>query len=244
MNRRGLTLIELMLAIGLVLILGGLVLPTIFTGLRERSFESGAEVIRNQLLLARAHAQVTRRPVEVIYESNPPRRPGLRARYFLIDAPGPSARNESDPFPIDDESETNPEQVIVESWADRDLPDGLRLTQRPDTVELPAMLRLAVYMPDGSAPIVQTLWIRDDHGRSGKFEVNSWTGLPSFERIIGDAAAIPDESEDPDSPERRDPEEIEDFRPAREPAADINDAEPAPDDDVDPPAEEDQGDEP
>ncbi len=89
MNRRGLTLIELLLAIGLVLIVGALVLPTVFTGLRERSFESAAEVVRNQLLLARAHAQVTRRPVEVLYANLPPRRPGVRARYFLVDAPGP-----------------------------------------------------------------------------------------------------------------------------------------------------------
>jgi len=194
MNRRGLTLIELLLAIGLVLIVGALVLPAIFTSLGERSFESAGEVVRNQLLLARAHAQLTRRPVEVVYANVPPRRPGVRARYFLVDAPGPSMKRstdgaespeaEADPFPIDDEWQTTPDQVIVEGWADRDLPDGLRFTDRAETETTDTLvLRLAVYMPDGSALLVQPVWIRDEHGRRGKIDVNPWTGLPSFERL-------------------------------------------------------------
>ena len=214
MNRRGLTLIELLLAIGLVLIVGALVLPTVFTGLRERSFESAGEVVRNQLLLARAHAQLTRRPVEVVYANAPPRRPGVRARYFLVDAPGPAMKRPAggvasgdagaDPFPIDDEWQTNPDQEIVEGWADRDLPDGLRLTDRAETDRV--VLRLAVYMPDGSALLVQSAWIRDDHGRRGKIEVNPWTGLPSFERV----ASAEDASADEASPEsEREPEDTE-----------------------------------
>ena len=214
MNRRGLTLIELLLAIGLVLIVGALVLPAIFTSLGERSFESAGEVVRNQLLLARAHAQLTRRPVEVVYANVPPRRPGVRARYFLVDAPGPSIRRstdgaaspetEADPFPMDDELQTNPDQAIVEAWADRDLPDGLRFTDRAEaeTTETTEtlVLRLAVYMPDGSALLVQPVWIRDDHDRRGRIDVNPWTGLPSFERLasarIHDATAANDATAD------------------------------------------------
>ncbi len=215
MNRRGLTLIELLLAIGLVLIVGALVLPTVFTGLRERSFEAGGEVVRNQLLLARAHAQLTRRPVEVVYVNVPPRRPGVRARYFLVDAPGPalkrptgrsaSGQAQADPFPIDDEWQTNADQQIVEGWADRDLPDGLRFTDRAGTDRAetdraetdPVVLRLAVYMPDGSAPLMQPVWLRDAHGRRGKIEVNPWTGLPSFERVVSAQADDASAEEDP-----------------------------------------------
>ncbi len=237
MNRRGLTLIELLLAIGLVLIVGALVLPTVFTGLRERSFESAAEVVRNQLLLARAHAQVTRRPVEVVYANLPPRRPGVRARYFLVDAPGPatyrptggaaSGEAEADPFPIDDQWQTTPDQVIVEGWADRDLPDDLRLTDRAESDRV--VLRLAVYMPDGSAPLMQPVWIRDDHGRLGKIEVNPWTGLPSFERLLSsDAPDVASTDEPPREPE--DP--VDDFQPVAPPPPD--DA-PPPDDSEDEP---------
>jgi len=235
MKRRGLTLIELMLAIGLVLIVGALVLPSVFTGLRDRSFETAGDVVRNQLLLARAHAQLTRRPVEVVYANVPPRRPGIRARYFLVDAPGPSIERstgrtpssaaEADPFPMDDQWQTNPDQVIVEGWADRDLADGLGLTNRADDAESdwtetdPVMLRLAVYMPDGSALLVQSVWIRDDYGRRGRIEVNPWTGLPSFERITSARTELDEASGDEDPVElQQEPEDpVDDFPPVPPP---------------------------
>ncbi len=87
------------------------------------------------------------------------------------------------------------------------------------------VLRLAVYMPDGSAPIVQPVWISDEHGRRGKIEINSWTGLPSFERVVGDDTVMPEEPEDSAEPEPEEP--VEDFQPASEPPAT---ATPAPDD--------------
>ena len=182
-KRPGITLIELLLAIGLVLVLSGIVLPAVFTGLRERAFESTVEVVRNQLLLARAHAQVMRRPVEVMYDDRPPRSERVWAQYF----------------PVDQEQETLPEQVIVEGWADRGLASGTRITDRsaPDDDE-PRLLRLAVYMPDGSALMSRPVWISDDHGRRGKLKVNPWTGLPSFERIFGAETETPDET--PDEP--------------------------------------------
>ena len=41
MNRRGITLIELLLAIGLMLALAGLVLPAVVSGLNERAVLCG-----------------------------------------------------------------------------------------------------------------------------------------------------------------------------------------------------------
>ena len=43
-------------------------------------------------------------------------------------------------------------------------------------------IRLALFMPDGSAVLAEPVWIRDEHGRRGRLAVNHWTGLPSFER--------------------------------------------------------------
>jgi prepilin-type N-terminal cleavage/methylation domain-containing protein len=255
MNRRGLTLIELLLAIGIVLIVGALVLPSIFTGMRERSFQSAGDVVRNQLLLARAHAQLTRRPVEVVYANVPPRGPGIRARYFLVDAPGtaierPTGRTASgaadaDPFPMDDQLQTNPDQVIVEGWSDRDLPDGLGLTNRAEADDAdsdwtdtdPVILRLAVYMPDGSALLVQTVWLRDDDGRRGRIEVNPWTGLSSFDRVVGDQSDVSSAEEDRAEPELEPEDPVDDFLPDPPP-----DDTPAPDDTL--PDEDDPEDEP
>ena len=190
-KRLGLTLIELLLAIGLALVLSGIVLPAVFKGLRERTFESAVEVVRNQLLLARAHAQITRRPVEVMYDDRPPRLARVWARYFLVDQEhGLELQKETDP-----DQEALSEQAIVEGWADRGIAQGLRITDRsaPDDDE-PRLLRLAVYMPDGSALLNRTVWFSDDHGRRGKLQVNPWTGLPGFERIFGDETETADDT--------------------------------------------------
>lgn len=186
-KRLGITLIELLLAIGLALVLSGIVLPAVFTGLRERAFESTVEVVRNQFLLARAHAQITRRPVEVMYDDRPPRSARVWAQYFLVDQ--------------EQEQDILPDQLIVEGWADRALADGLGITDRSATEQdEPRSFRLAVYMPDGSALMSRPVWISDDHGRRGKIQVNPWTGLPSFERIFGGETEPPDETPD-DSPD-------------------------------------------
>ncbi len=197
MKRRALTLIELLLAIGLLLVLGGIVLPAVLTGLRERAFESTAEIIRNQLLLARAHSQATRRPVEVLYVDRPPRSARVGARYFPVQNAETRADDQQQPVDL----------VIVEGWADRGLPDGLRLTDpQGDQSEddEPRVLRLAVYMPDGSALLARPVWILDDHGRRGRLQVNPWTGLPSFERIFGGDESALDEPPD-DEPQDDEP---------------------------------------
>ena len=79
MNRRGFTLLELLIVIGLVLGLGALVWPAMTKFQQERIFDSTVEIVRDQLMLARAHAQATGKPVEVIYLSQPPR---VEARMF------------------------------------------------------------------------------------------------------------------------------------------------------------------
>ncbi|MCH8210830.1 MAG: hypothetical protein IIB99_05600, partial [Planctomycetes bacterium] len=79
MPRRGLTLLELLIAIGLVVALGALVFPTMMGRQRQRTFDSTIQIIRDQLLLARAHAQATGVPVEVMYYSEAPH---VEARMF------------------------------------------------------------------------------------------------------------------------------------------------------------------
>jgi hypothetical protein len=141
---------------------------------------------------------------------------------------------------MDDQWQTNPDQVIVEGWADRDLPAGLGLTNRADDTDTDwtetdaVILRLAVYMPDGSALLVQPVWLRDDYGRRGKLDVNPWTGLPSFDRVTSDRTDLEQSSDDEDPVElRQEPEDlVDDFLP--EPVS--------PPDDT--PAEQDPEDEP
>ena len=81
-------------------------------------------------------------------------------------------------------------------------------------------LRLAVYMPDGSALLVQSVWIRDDHGRRGKIEVNPWTGLPSFDRVVGAQADDATADEDPVESEQEPKDPVDDFQPVPGPPRD------------------------
>lgn len=44
-------------------------------------------------------------------------------------------------------------------------------------------VRLAVFMPDGSAMVGENLWLNDDGGRCGRISINPWSGLPMFQRL-------------------------------------------------------------
>ena len=65
---RGLTLIEILIVIGLLIALAALALPTIVQRLDARAFDAGGDVIQRHLVLARAHARRASDPVEVVYE--------------------------------------------------------------------------------------------------------------------------------------------------------------------------------
>jgi hypothetical protein len=233
MNRRGVTLLELLLAIALLLALGALVLPALFDRLTERAFESSAEIVRSQLLLARAHAQVTGEPIEVLFETDPAR---VAARRFDVGLVDPESEGEArggevsddEPFEVTAlEDQEAPETLrIPEPWAERILTDGVWIADRSGLAEEESggfgaagvraagddqretegdeamrTIRLALFMPDGSAVLAEPVWIRDEHGRRGRLTVNHWTGLPSFERVMETVQEPEDQDEEPEPEE-------------------------------------------
>ncbi|MHC4129051.1 MAG: hypothetical protein ACYSWT_16685 [Planctomycetota bacterium] len=236
MYRRGVTLLELLLAIALLLALGGLVLPALFNRLPERAFESSAEIVRSQLLLARAHAQATGEPIEVLFATDPPRVAARRFDASLVTLePQADASDalggQDEPFEVTslDDEEAPEDLRIPEPWAERVLADGVWIADRPglpegepagfggeaellaagdedvERDEVPRVIRLALFMPDGSAVLAEPVWVRDGHGRSGRLTVNHWTGLPSFERVTGVVQEA--EGEEDEQPEPEDPDE-------------------------------------
>jgi type II secretory pathway pseudopilin PulG len=242
MKRRGVTLLELLLAIALLLALGGLVLPALFDRLTERAFESSAEIVRSQLLLARAHAQAAGEPVEVLFETDPPRVAARRFDISLVDleprsgaSVAPYGKTSTDePFEVAlvDDEQVSQMLRIREPWAERVLADRVWIADDPglpagepaefgvearlaaaggepvEQDEVPRAIRLALFMPDGSAALAEPVWIRDDHGRRGRITVNHWTGLPSFERVSG---VPPEPEEQPEQDE--DQEDLDLFEP-------------------------------
>ena len=218
MARRALTLLELLLALSLLLALGAIALPVAMDSLRERTFEASSDILRNQLLLARAHAGASGRPVEVLYEAGPPR---VVARYFRAEMPQEMPQEQRDerkraprraeernlvPFSAAENGTRFPQDAIVEGWAENPLPLGLWIAGEPPgnagapqaaaaAEPEPRPLRLALFMPEGSALLCRRVWIGDEHGRQAKLVINPWTGLASIERLP--AGGEPQEGDKP-----------------------------------------------
>ena len=177
-RRPGVTLLELLIAIALLVALAAIALPSLVTDLDERAFVAAVDATHRQLLLARAHAQATGRSVELVFDARPSR---IEARRF---DPARLAveRDEAGEFDIDLDAGDDDDLVIHEGWAYRELPVGVRVT-RParDGEESAGPLRLAVYLADGSAIFAPPFWIVDDAGRRRRVTVNPWTGVPDLE---------------------------------------------------------------
>jgi hypothetical protein len=174
---RGLTLIEILIVIGLLLGLAALSLPTVVQQLDDRAFTAGGDVIQRHLAMARAHAKRTGNPVEVVYQI-PDRR--MVARSFDVT--------------MQDEEEAPVDPPLITSWSVRELPGRIMLTDQPplegaeeneltfeSQVQTAPRLRVAVFLGDGSALIGQPLWLRDLDGRQARIRLNPFTGVAIFD---------------------------------------------------------------
>jgi len=217
--RTGVTLLELLIAIALIVAMAALTFPTLFIRLGERAFANAVEVTSSQLLLARAEAQATGRPVEVLYGAGPPR---IVAQWF-----DPAAAGEDDPGIVGEDDDD--ERRIERGWSYRALPGRVRISVRPPPDLLPPddgddpaaseeteppFIRIAVLLPDGSALLARTVWLHDEGGRLGRLSVNAWTGLPSFR---ADAAIIAEDEPDADGDD--DVDDMEDDEDDRRPVS-------------------------
>lgn len=127
-------------------------------------------------------------------------------------APGDDRRNLGPLGPVNDDTLTPDRGLIGEPWACRDVGRGVRfLAHRPSAtnehnspfaatsgaapdngrsdsdsfqeLRKGQEIRLAVFMPDGSALMGEPVWLNDDKGRCGLLTINPWSGLPMFQRL-------------------------------------------------------------
>ena len=219
MLRRGLTLLELLLVIGVLLALGAIVMASVMSGLDGRAFSITADTIHNQLLLARSHAQQTRTPVVIRYRGNPPR---LEASLLIVGSRTEGGRGPEDGTlwePTTGDLEPRAAGLIAEGWARLDLPDGVWIARETAEMGDPAVdgeplfgdleprrdaapMEMAVFLPDGSALVGERFVVGDRAGRRVRLTVNPWTGLPAFEPLAtnDDQTANRDEVGEPDEP--------------------------------------------
>jgi prepilin-type N-terminal cleavage/methylation domain-containing protein len=74
--------------------------------------------------------------------------------------------------------------------------------------DVPVFIRLAVFLPDGSALLADPVWLVDEDDRAAKLTVNPWTGLAELERLEDLLAEDPSLEEEPQEDESDDMEEV------------------------------------
>jgi len=155
-RRGGITLIELLIAIALIVALGALVVPDLAAQLGRRRWEAASDGLVRQIALARAEAQRTGEAIEVIQRPLDPgdrRGPLIVARRLTAgigaaafeDAQRPAGRRRGGndlaatdgPAPLDDFMDDGPEddRALAFGWAELRLQSGVRLTTEEPTPE-------------------------------------------------------------------------------------------------------------
>jgi len=231
---RGLTLIEILIAVGIVIALSAIVLPIASWSFRLRPLDSARDGVESVILQARAHARIEGRPVEVRLLGR-----RLEARWFDAGTASSSGSDDGRMIAGDDafdsDLESSFDQRIGMSWARRLLPEGIEcrtleehralLEDRDllglEGIELPVdespdfdpdalapdPLPLAVLLADGGALALDPVVLLDPAGAGLLVEIDPWTGRPLFEP----APVAP--TEDPGDPEDSFPEAERDPAP-------------------------------
>ncbi|MEM7227871.1 MAG: prepilin-type N-terminal cleavage/methylation domain-containing protein [Planctomycetota bacterium] len=213
MSHRGVTLLELLIAIALVVSVAAIAVVAMDQTLGRRQFERTVELVREQMQLARAHAERTGEPVELLYfeEKNL-----LRTQRLLVNDVLPD--DESPAFESDDNEwgSLRDDRIIEEPWSEQAWPDQFSLTTTDP--RLPDMdfgdprddgsfigpsdtgVRIAVLLPDGTASGGSDLYLSDGRTRLMLLAVNDYLAtlrttplsmddpIEAFESMDDDAA--------------------------------------------------------
>ncbi len=197
-TRRGISLIELLLAIGIVLAIAALVIPWTAGWLGSRELDNAEDGLTLQFMRARAAAREGGRPVQVIAKSD--------ESGNFVQASYVANGGEEEPFDgvslaaSDSDSDANLLRPINADWASMKLPSGVcialsgtdgssdgddmneELGSAEDDVPPPAVgaegQTLAIFLPDGSVFFAPIFMLRTDAGSLRAMKVDRATGVP------------------------------------------------------------------
>ena len=179
---RGLTLIEVLIALGIVLALTAIVLPTASWAMRMRVLEGARDGIESMILQARAHARLNGRSIEVLVTSD-----RFEARWF--DPTGDSLAGEGSGdfrdarewrIPAPWARRRLPREIVVQSW--RTFREQIDPLEDHEDAEDPSKpIRLAILLPDGGALSGTTIVLLAENGDALRVEVDPWTARPLIE---------------------------------------------------------------
>lgn len=215
-TRRGVSLIELLVGIGIVLAVAAVVIPWTAGWLGGRELDHAEDGLAMQMVMARAAAREEGRPVEVVAERD-----------------GAGSRVKARWMSHDDEDADRSEAVgngsIDASWASMRLPQGVRVALGIETafdtspsLDAPASFSgeslaeaeeigargqtLAIFLPDGTVFFAPIFMLRTDAGSLRTMQVNRANGVPQQvvdERPAGEDDPDRDADHDADHETRR-----------------------------------------
>jgi prepilin-type N-terminal cleavage/methylation domain-containing protein len=167
MPRRAFTLLELLVAIGLVLMLAGLSLPALWGRLDGSRIDLASRLVGAAVVAARAESQRSGAPIELVAVMTPDG-DALVIREVRVQAAAPEASKGVAPD--------------IHPWGV--LPDGVRVSLRPPaTAEEPGTpaaapdgpRRIGVFVPDGSVVAKDPIYLCAGE-TALHVQLNRWTG--------------------------------------------------------------------
>jgi prepilin-type N-terminal cleavage/methylation domain-containing protein len=203
---RGLTLIEILVALGIVVALASLVFPTLSWMSRFRSLEIAREDVEALYLRARAHAAVNGRPIEIHLSGSDLEADWFDARAMFSEDGEPSEGGPS--FPMATWSRVRLHDDITyltgsatsfdEGDANSSFPafeSEKSVFDETETRTTPVLL--AILLPDGTAISRERLVLKDEQGRSMDIVVDELTGRITSSEIIAMSSGSAESSDDP-----------------------------------------------
>jgi len=197
--RRGVSLLEMLVAIGVVIAVAAVVIPWSAGWLGGRELDNAEDNLAMQMVMARAAAREEGRPVEVVADSTGGAS-RVRARWMSGNDDGRdgdferSARPDgADAFGAGSQAFSQP--WINASWANLNLPHGVRVAlglESSDALPEPAVggesdesldgttggQTLAIFLPDGTVFFAPVFMLRTDAGSLRAMKVDRATGVP------------------------------------------------------------------
>lgn len=174
MQRRGLTLIELLAAISILAVVTALAMPAIQSRMGSAKLETAQGLIEAAVLSARAESSRTGEPVVLEHRNRPG---GVELTMTTLKSSPPTGSGSDGA-----NTERERAKVSVPAWCQ--LPDGILLTNEPHRSQSPTRdqvkttdepQRIAAFYPDGTAVSAGALYIVDADV-SFAISVHAWMG--------------------------------------------------------------------
>lgn len=184
MARRGLTLVELLAVLAILVVLSGLAWPAVESRLEDARMDAAGRGLEAAIILARAEAQ--RRGTMVTLEA----RPGRDGQTILtLGGSGEPAARSVAPLAVIGSGVS-----LSRTPPAADAPAAVHAVPAAAAEAAPEPLTIARFMPDGTAMAPGPIYL-SSAGRTVSYTVNRWTGSARATPFVADGSNADDPNE-------------------------------------------------